>query len=76
MLLFEHMMNSTRRIERDWLTMPQTARQRQTKRREMFGAEGKPQALTTQNDEDPVFLDNEGPSEVVPQGIYVTVRDE
>lgn len=32
--------------------------------------------LATQNDEGPVFLDDEGPSEVVPQGIYVTVRDE
>lgn len=27
-------------------------------------------------DDKPVFLDDEGPSEVVPQGIYVTIRDE
>ena len=24
----------------------------------------------------PAFLDDEGPSDVIPQGIYVTVRDE
>lgn len=28
------------------------------------------------DDDKPVFLDDEGPSEIVPQGIYVTVRDE
>jgi hypothetical protein len=32
--------------------------------------------LATQDDEGPVFLDEEGPSDIVPQGIYVTVRDE
>lgn len=28
------------------------------------------------DDDKPVFLDDEGPSEIVPQGIYVTVRGE
>lgn len=27
-------------------------------------------------DDKPVFLDDEGPSEIVPQGIYLTVRDD